>query len=97
MVVSWISLGYFEARGFVSHYTVAYSPLRNGRSSQALDTFTLTVPDMDTNTTRIEGLDANTDYIVQVSATNGAGTSELSVPAHIAADTEGKCMHVNYP
>ena len=42
---------------------------------------TQTVPGMDTNTTRIEGLDANTDYIVQVSATNGAGKGEVSLSA----------------
>jgi hypothetical protein len=33
------------------------------------------VTGMDTSTTRIEGLNANTDYIVQVSATNGAGSA----------------------
>ena len=78
MVVSWIPLSYSEARGFISHYTVAYSPLTSGRKRQALDTMTQTVPGRDTNTTRIEGLDANTDYIVQVSATNGAGKGEVS-------------------
>ena len=71
MVVSWIPLTYSEARGFISHYTVAYT------SNGASDTMTLTVPGMDANTTRIEGLDPNTDYTVQVSATNGAGTSVL--------------------
>ena len=85
MVVSWIPLSYSEARGFISHYTVAYSPLTGGRKRQALDTMTQTVPGMDTNTTRIEGLDANTDYIVQVSATNGAGSDELSPPVLAAA------------
>jgi hypothetical protein len=91
MVVSWIPLSYSEARGFISHYTVAYSPLIN-RSSQAISTVTQTLPGMDTNTTRIEGLDANTDYIVQVSATNGAGTSDLSAASYVAAnrDTESK-------
>jgi hypothetical protein len=39
---------------------------------------TQTVPGMDTSSSRIEGLDANTEFIVQVSATNGAGTSEQS-------------------
>ena len=34
---------------------------------------------MEANTTRIEGLDPNTDYIVQVSATNSTGTSALSL------------------
>ena len=75
MVVSWIPLSYSEARGFISHYTVAYSRLKNG---EVLDTMTQTVPGMDTNTTRIEGLDANTDYIVQVSVTNGAGSNGVS-------------------
>jgi hypothetical protein len=72
MVVSWIPLSYSEARGFISHYTVAYT------TGKRLPNIT-TVPGMETSTTRIEGLDPNTDYIVQVSATNGAGTSELSV------------------
>ena len=74
MVVSWIPLSYSEARGFISHYTVAYIPLAR---RQVLDTLTQTVPGMDTNTTRIEGLDANTDYIALLSATNEAGTSQL--------------------
>jgi hypothetical protein len=65
MVVSWIPLSYTEARGFISHYTMAYSPLRNGRISQAVHTATQTAPGMDANTTRIESLDAKTDYIVQ--------------------------------
>jgi len=80
IVVSWIPLNYSEARGFISHYTVTYSPLTRGKKRQALDTMTQTVPGIDPNTTRIEGLDANTDYIVLVSATNGAGTSEISTP-----------------
>ena len=52
---------------------------------------TETVPGMDANTTRIEGLEPETDYIVQVSATNGAGTSILSavtlVPAYETVST----------
>ena len=88
MVVSWIPLNYSEARGFISHYTVAYSSLTSGRQRQALASMTQTVPGMDANTTRIEGLDANTDYIVQVSATNGAGTSQLSAVTVLPAPTE---------
>ena len=81
IVVSWIPLNLAEARGFISHYTVNYTTKK--RSPE--DTMTQTVPGMDTNTTRIEGLYANTDYIVQVSATNGAGTSPLSAPLEAAA------------
>jgi hypothetical protein len=85
MVVSWIPLSYSEARGFISHYTVVYSSLT--RTLQALDTMNRTVPGMETNTTTIEGLDANNHYIVQVSATNGAGTSDISQPVGIIAST----------
>ena len=70
MVMSWIPLTYSEARGFISHYTVAYTPLTsNGRKRQAPDSMNMTIPGMDANTTRIEDLDPNTDYTVQVSAT----------------------------
>ena len=85
MMVSWIPLTLSEARGFISHYTVTYTPLTsNGRKRQAPDTMTVTIPGMDANTARIEGLDPNTDYTVQVSATNGAGTSKQS-PETMAA------------
>ena len=90
MVVSWTPLSYSEARGFISHYTVAYSPLTSERKRQALDTMTQTVPGMDTDTTRIEGLDANTDYIVQVSATNGAEKGEASPPVLATVAVKGK-------
>ena len=92
MVVSWIPLSYSEARGFISHYIVAYFPSSPMRKRQALDMMTQTVSGNDANTTRIEGLDANTDYIVQVSATNGAGTSTPSAPLHVAAGTRGKLL-----
>ena len=96
MVVSWIPLTYSEARGFISHYTVAYTPLRSGTKRQALDTMTQTVPGMDANTTRIEGLDANTNYSVQVSATNGAGTSELSTPLLSSVPAIGGGTYCSY-
>jgi DUF971 family protein len=88
MVVSWIPLNYSEARGFISHYTVVYSPI--AQNSQALDIMMQTVPGMDTSTTRIEGLDVNTDYIVQVSATNGAGTGIFSIPYLSLTDIKSK-------
>jgi hypothetical protein len=94
MVVSWIPLSYSEARGFVSHYTVVYSSLT--RTLQALDTVNRFVPGMDSNTTRIEGLDANTHYIVQVSATNGAGRSDISPPVGIVAPEGTMMMCIQY-
>ena len=79
MVVSWTPLSYVEARGFISHYTIAYSPqTSDGRETQGLDTMFWTVLGVDSNTTRIEGLDPDTGYSVQVSANTGAGRNEFS-------------------
>ena len=90
MVVSWTPLSYVEARGFISHYTVAYSPLTSsGRKRQARDTMFQTVPGMDSSTTRIESLDPDTVYFVQVSATTGGGTCESSVPVLVEASERG--------
>ena len=97
MMVSWTPLSYVEARGFISHYTVAYSPeTSDRRKRQALDTMFQTVPGMDSSTTRIEGLDPDTGYTVQVSATTGAGRNEFSPAISIAApetmEVEGACI-----
>ena len=78
MVVSWIPLSYSEARGFISHYTVSFSPLTSGRKRQLAVAMSERVPGMDANNTVIQDLDSNVEYIVQVSATNGAGTIESS-------------------
>ena len=75
MVVSWIPLSYSEARGFISHYTVSFSPLTSGRKRQSAVTMLERVPGMDANSTVIY---PSTEYIVQVSATNGAGTIQSS-------------------
>ena len=84
MVVSWTPLSYVEARGFISHYTVAYSPQTSGgRKRQELDTMFQTVPGMDSSTTTIDNLDPDTAYSVQVSATTGGGSGRsvmISVP-----------------
>ena len=88
MVVSWTPLSYVEARGFISHYTVAYSPQTSGgRKRQVLDTMFQTVPGMDSSTTRIEGLDPDTVYTVQVSATTGGGTSTVGVGTALTMPT----------
>ena len=89
MVVLWTPLSYVEARGFISHYTVAYSSqTSDGRKRQAIDTMFQTVPGMDSSTTRIEGLDPDTGYTVQVSATTGAGSNEFSPCVYIPITME---------
>ena len=81
MVVSWIPLSYPEARGFISHYTISYSPQPSGRKRQSLAPMTKTVQGMNSNNATIKGLDPNTQYHVSVSATNGAETSDPSTVA----------------
>ena len=91
MVVSWTPLSYVEARGFISHYTVAYTS--GGRKRQDTGQ-TATVPGMDSSTTTIINLDPDTVYSVQVSATTGGGTSESSVPvlAELPGEGVNTCM-----
>ena len=101
MVVSWTPLSYVEARGFISNYTVTYSPQTSGgRKRQALDTMFQIVPGMDSSTTTIDNLDQDTVYSVHVSATTGGGTSAMSEA--VLAEPPGEyaciyaCMQVTY-
>ena len=80
MVVSWTPLSYVEARGFISHYTVAYSPqTSDGRRRQATGQ-TIDVPGMDSSTVTINNLDPETGYSVLVSGTTEGGVGEMSAP-----------------
>ena len=89
MVVSWRPLTLAEARGFVSHYTVTYSPqiISGGRKRQAA--MTMVVPGMDSNSTTITDLDPNTVYEVQVSASTGAGDGNFSEPIQATLFSKG--------
>ena len=80
MVVSWTPLSYVEARGFISHYTVAYSPLTSDGRKRQDNIQAVDVPGMDSSTVIINYLDPDTAYFVQVSATTGGGTSAWSEP-----------------
>ena len=84
MLVKWIPLNLTEARGFVSHYTITYSPQTSGRKRISSSTLTKIVPGMDSNTTAVEDLDSDSEYGVAVSATNGAGTSDSSTTADVS-------------
>ena len=78
MVVTWRPLTLAEARGFVSHYTVTYSPqiISGGRKRQA--TMTEVVSGMGSSAVTIDGLDPDTVYNVHVSATTGGGDGVIS-------------------
>ena len=77
MVVSWIPLTLTEARGFITSYTVFYSPHVN-RTTPNLNLESNTTVSGDVNQTTIDGLDPNTAYDVQMSASTRAGASALS-------------------
>ena len=90
MVVSWRPLTLTEARGFVSHYTVTYSPQvkSSGRKRQAA--MTEVVSGMDSSMVSIDGLDPDTVYNVHVSATTGGGDGVLGVIFSVEA-FQGMC------
>ena len=78
MVVSWIPLTLSEARGFITSYTVFYSPQVNRTKQQEPNTMQKTVSGNVTQIT-IDDLDPNTAYDVQMSANTKFGASTLSV------------------
>ena len=88
MVVSWIPLTLSEARGFITSYTVFYSPQVSRTKQQESLTMQKTV-NGDINRTTIHGLDPNTAYDVQMSANTKAGASALSGVISVPVPTTG--------
>ena len=96
MIVSWIPLTLSEARGFITSYTVFYSPQVSRTKQQ--ESLTMQKTDNgDVNRTIIDGLDPNTAYEVQMSANTKTGTSILSevFSAPVSSDT-GKVTIISY-
>ena len=91
MSVSWTRLTLSEARGFITHYTVAYTPSSSGNKRQAPNTLYQTVGN-DSSATTIEGLDGYTAYAVQVSASTAAGDGGYS--GAIIASTHQQALGV---
>ena len=91
MRVSWISLTLTEARGFITHYTVAYFPLSSGNKREELNILYQNVS-KDSSEATIEGLDGNTPYVVQVSAGTAAGDGDYS--GAIIASTHQQALGV---
>ena len=88
MVVTWIPLTLSEARGFITSYTVFYSPQVSRTKQQEFNTMQKTVSG-DVNRTTINGLDPNTAFDVQMSANTKVGASTLSkvFSAPVLSDT----------
>ena len=89
MVVSWTPLTISEARGFITNYTVFYSPQVSTTKRQEPNTMQKTFVSGDVNGTAIHDLDPNTAYNVQMSANTKAGASSLSevIPAPVPPNT----------
>ena len=89
MVVSWTLLTLSEARGFITSYTVFYSPHVSRRKRQEPNTMQKTV-NGDINRTTIHDLDPNTAYDVQMSANTKVGASSLSGVISASVPDEGE-------
>ena len=92
MMVSWQPFTLTEARGFVSHYTVTYSPqiISGGRKIQAA--MTEVVAGMDSSAVTIDGLDPDTVYNVYVSATTGGGDGVISAIISVLQGTYSESL-----
>ena len=77
MRVSWTSPTLTEARGFITHYTVAYFPLSSGSKREELNILDQTVS-KDSSEATIVGLDGYIAYAVLVSASTAAGDGDYS-------------------
>ena len=95
MVVTWIPLTLPEARGFITSYTVFYSPQVSRGKRQEHHTMQKAVSG-NVNQTTINGLDHYTAYDVQMSANTTAGASALSevISAPIPSDTGNITLYV---
>ena len=91
MVVSWIPLTLSEARGFITSYTVFYSP-QVSRTKQEPNTMQKTVSG-DVNQTTIDDLDPNTAYDVQMSANTNGGVSALSEVISVPDEGNSICKN----
>ena len=93
MLVSWTPLTLSEARGFVTFYTVSYTPVLNSRRRQvSQDTMYMNVS-ADSSSVTIVGLDGSLTYSVQVSAGTRAGQGVQST-AQVAGITEGERYNI---
>ena len=95
MLVSWTPLTLSEARGFVTFYTVAYTPVLNSRRRQvSQDTMYMNVS-ADSSGVTIVGLDGSLTYSVQVSAGTRAGQGvQSTAQVAEAVSNSGNAVHV---
>ena len=73
MDVSWRPLTLSEARGFVTFYSIAYTPTPNSRRRQASQDTMYVNASADSSSVTIQGLDGDLAYSVTVAAATRAG------------------------
>ena len=78
LAVSWTPLTLSEARGFVTFYTIAYTPILNSRRRQVSQDTMYSNVSANSSSVTIVGLDGSLTYSVQVSAGTSAGQGVLS-------------------
>ena len=83
MLVSWTPLTLSEARGFVTHYTIAYTPVINSRRRQVSQDTTYQNVSADLSNETISRLDGSLAYSIQVSAgtITGQGVQSAAIVA----------------
>lgn len=78
--VSWTRLNLVQARGFVTFYTVAYTPvLQRTRRQPSQDTTETVTTGPSSSSVIITGMDGDLAYRISVSASTGAGAGEPSI------------------
>ena len=80
MDVSWRPLTLSEARGFVTFYSIAYTPTPNSRRRQASQDTMYVNASADSSSVTIQGLDGDLAYSVTVAAATTAGIGIQSTP-----------------
>ena len=80
--VSWTKLTLIEGRGFISNYTIAYYPTSMSRKRQQSNSM-YKVVSSESNSAIIDGLDENSAYAVQMSASTGAGEGPVGVSVYV--------------
>ena len=78
MDVSWRPLTLSEARGFVTFYSIAYTPTPNSRRRQAPQDTMHVNASADSSSVTVVGLDGDLAYSVTVSASTSAGMGPQS-------------------
>ena len=88
MVVSWRPLTLSEARGFVTFYSIAYTPTPNSRRRQASQDTMYVNASADSSSVTIQGLDGDLAYSVTVAAATRAGIGVKSTAISVDAKPE---------